>query len=228
MNLEQFNNQIELVLGNSGNTKMQVLRNNPKFVEVQRKYIIGQMKGQSPSITTLIDCLVNITEEQFKRKFSSLQEIEQAIQESEIQQGDESKVEVLEEYKSSKQQGAERQTESVGTNEIGIRQKIANFLAHKSLLRKIPFVDRFVVKELRLLPEAVQEQKENKITAHTKFENEISGHGKYKNLFMGKPVRNVSLEISRQKIPESNAMADSEKIAQMKKKKDGKSLEDDL
>lgn len=228
MNLEQFNNQIELVLGNSGNTKMQVLRNNPKFVEVQRKYVIGQMKGQNPSVTILIDCLVNIAEAQFGRKFNNLQEIEQAIQESEIGQKDESKVVSFEGYKSRKEQVAKQQTKSIGTNQIGIRQKIANFLADKSLIRKIPFIDKFVVKEQRLLPETTQEQKENRTVAHAKFEDEISGHGKYKNLFMGKPVRNVSLEMNRTKYPEVHAMADPEKIAQMKKKMDGKSLEDDL
>lgn len=227
MNLEQFNNQIELVLGNSGNTKMQVLRNNPKFAEVQRKYVIGQVKGQKLSITILIDCLVNIAEEQFGRKFNSLQEIEQAIQESEIQQENANKIASFEEYKSRKQQITEQQTENIRTSQIGIKQKIANFLADKKILRKIPFIDRFVAKEQRLLPETTQ-QREDKITAHTKFEDEISGHGKYKNLFLGKPVKNVSLEMNRQKIPESHSMVDPEKIAQMKKKMDGKSLEDDL
>lgn len=227
MNLEQFNNQIELVLGNSGNTKMQVLRNNPKFAEVQRKYVIGQVKGQNPSIITLIDCLVNIAEEQFGREFNSLQEIEQAIQESEIQQEDDNKISSFEEYKSRKQQITEQQTENIRTSQIGIKQKIANFLADKTLLRKIPFIDRFVAKEQRLLPETTQ-QREDKIIAHAKFEDEISGHGKYKNLFLGKPVKNVSLEMNRQKIPESHSMVDPEKIAQMKKKMYGKSLEDDL
>lgn len=200
MNLEQFNNQIELVLGNSGNTRIQVLRNNPKFVEVERKYVIEQVRGQNPSVITLIDCLVNIAEEQFGRKFSSLQEIEQAIQKS----------------------------ESIGTSQIGIKQKIANFLAGKTLLRKIPLIDKFVAKEQRLFPETTQEQREDKTTAHAKFEDEISRHGKYKNLFMGKPVRNVSIEVNRPKAPESHSMADEEKIAQMKNKMDGKSLEDDL
>lgn len=178
MNLEQFNNQIELVLGNSGNTRMQELRNNPKFVKIQRKYLIGQMRGQNPSVITLIECLVDI--------------------------------------------------ESIETSQIGIKQRIANFLADKTLLRKIPFIDRFVAKEQRLLPETTQEQRKDKTTAHAKFENEISGHGKYKNLFIGKPVKNVSLEMNRQKIPEFHSMTDSEKIAQMRKKMDGKSLEDDL
>ncbi len=227
-NLEQFNNQIELVLGNSGNTRMQVLRNDPRFAEVQRKYVIGQMRGQNPSVITLIDSLVNIAEEQFGRKFSSLQEIEQVIQESEIQQEVEDKIVSFEEYKNSKQQITEQQTESIGTSQIGIKQRIANFLADKTLLRKIPFIDRFVAKEQRLLPETTQEQRKDKITAHAKFEDEISGHGKYKNLFLGKPVKNVSLEMNNQKISESYSMADSEKMAQMKKKIDGKSLEDDL
>lgn len=133
MNLEQFNNQIELVLGNSGNTKMQVLRNDPKFVEVQRKYIVGQMRGQNPSVTMLVDCLVNIAEEQFGRKFSSLQEIEQAIQESEIQQ-----------------------------------------------------------------------LKEHRASAHSKFEDEISGHGKYKNLSFEKPIMDIS---------ESNSVTNKEEIS---------------
>lgn len=228
MNLEQFNNQIELVLGNSGNTRMQVLRNNPKFAEIQRKYVIGQMRDQNPSVITLIECLVDIAEEQFGRKFSSLQEIEQAIQESEIQQEVEDKIVSFEEYKNSKQQITEQQTESIETSQIGIKQRIANFLEDKTLLRKIPFIDRFVAKEQRLLPETTQEQRKDKTTAHAKFENEISGHGKYKNLFIGKPVKNVSLEVNRQKIPEFHSMADSEKIAQMRKKMDGKSLEDDL
>ena len=157
MNLERFNNQIELVLGYNENTKLQVLRNNPKFAEVQRNYVIEQMRGQNPSVTTWIDCIANIAEEQFGKKFSNLQEIEQAIQESKIQQED-----------------------------------------------------------------------ENKTTLHAKFEDEISGHGKYKNLFLGQPVKDVSLKMDRQKISESHSMADSEKIAQMKKKMNGKSLEDDL
>ena len=228
INLKQFNEQIELVLGNSGNTKMQVLRNNPKFTEVQKKYVIGQRKGQNPSVTTLIDCLINIAEEQFWRKFNSLQEIEKAIQESEIKQEDENKVESFEEYENTKQQVAERQTKSVGTNQIGIKKKIANFLADKSLLRKIPFIDKFVAKEQNLLPETTQEQKESRRTAHAKFEDEISGYGKYKKIFMGSPVENVSLKMDRLKIPESHSMSDSEKITQMRKKMDRKSLEDDL
>ncbi len=228
MNLEQFNNQIELVLGNSGNTRMQVLRNNPKFMEVQRNYVIGQMRGQNPSVTTLIDCLDNIAEEQFGKKFNNLQEIEQAIQEREIQQEDENKIVSFDEYINRKQQISRQQTGNIETSQIGIKQKIANFLANKTLLRKIPFIDRFVAKEQRLLPKTTQEQREDKTTAHAKFEDEISEHGKYKNLFLGQPVKDVSFEMNRQKIPESYSMVDSEKVAQMKKKMDGKSLEDDL
>lgn len=222
MNLEQFNNQIELVLGNNGNTTLQGLRNNPKFEAAQRKYVIEQLKGQNPSITTLIDCLVNIAEEQFGRKFSNLQEIEQAIQESEKQQEDEKKNVSSNEYINSKQQ-----TGNIENGQIGIKQKIANFLSDKTLLRKIPVINRFVVKEQRLLPETIQEQREDEMTAHAKFEDELSGHGKYKNLFLGKPIRDVFLEIGKTKIPESHSMADSEKIELMKKKMDGKSLEDD-
>lgn len=228
MNLEQFNNQIELVLGNSGNTRMQVLRNNPKFMEVQRNYVIGQMRGQNPSVTTLIDCLDNIAEEQFGKKFNNLQEIEQAIQEREIQQEDENKIVSFDEYINRKQQISRQQTGNIETSQIGIKQKIANFLANKTLLRKIPFIDRFVAKEQRLLPKTTQEQREDKTTAHAKFEDEISEHGKYKNLFLGQPVKDVSFEMNRQKIPEAYSMVDSEKVAQMKKKMDGKSLEDDL
>lgn len=197
-------------------------------------YILELVDGQAfidDNIIKNIDFdtfLANIAEEKFGKEFSSLQEIEQAIQKSEIQQEDESKIVSFEEYKNSKQQITEQQTESIGISQIGIKQKIANFLADKTLLRKIPFIDRFVSKEQRLLPETTQEQREDKQTAHSKFEDEISGHGKYKNLFLGKPVKNVSLEMNRQKIPEAHSMADPEKIAQMKKEMDGKSLEDDL
>jgi len=228
MNLEQFNIQIELVLGNNGNTRMQVLRNNPKFVEVQRNYVIEQMRGKKPSITRLIDCLEEIAEEQFGKKFSNLQEIEQAIQEKEMQQVGKNKIVSFATYKSSEQPMEEQQTESMETSRIGIKQKISNFLANKTLLRKISFIDRWIAKEQRLLPEATQEQKEDKQTAHAKFEEEISGHGKYKNLFLGEQVRNASLEVNRKKIPEAHSMADKGKMVQMKQKMDGKSLEDDV
>ena len=197
---------------------MQVLRNNPKFEKVQRNYTVGQVRDQNPSVTILIDCLANIAEEQFQKKFNNLQEIEQAIQESEIQQEDDN----------SKQPINRQQTEKIETSQIGIKQKIANFLADKTLLRKIPFIDKFVKKEQRLLPKTTQEQREDKTTAHAKFEDEISEHGRYKSLFLGQPVKGVSFEMDRKKIPESFSMADSEKITQMKEKTYEKSLEDDL
>ena len=64
-----------------------------------------------------------------EEKFSSIQEIEQAIQESEIQQEDENKIENLsfDGYKNSKHQITEQRTESIGTSQIGIKQKDCKF-----------------------------------------------------------------------------------------------------
>ena len=97
---------------------MQVLRNNPKFEKVQRNYIVGQVRNQNPSVTILIDCLANIAEEQFQKKFKNLQEIEQAIQESEIQQEDDNKIVSFHEYKNSKQPINRQQTEKIETSQI--------------------------------------------------------------------------------------------------------------
>lgn len=230
-NLEHFNNQVELALGNSGNTKLQVLRDNPNFNEVQRKYIIEQIKEQNPSVTILIDCLIDIAEEQFKRKFNSFREIEDAIQEREVEQReikkDENKVTALKKYTNSKSESRKNKPENIAIYQIGIRQKFANYLANKIILRKIPFIDRFVKKEQRLLPEKEQEKKVDMKTAHSKFEDELSEYGKYKKLILGKPVRDFSNEINIQKIPESYSIADSEKIAEAKKKNNEKSFNDD-
>ena len=61
---------------------------------------------------------------------------------------------------------------------------------------------------------------------HTEFVNEISGNGKYRK-FLGQTIKSPVMETAKQKYGEPHAMADKDKIEQMKKKMDGKSIDND-
>ena len=118
---------------------------------------------------------------------------------------------------------------ALAVDELGIKQKIANFLANKSLLRKIPIIDKFIIREQRLLPEKiVQEQKKDNRTEHSKFVDEVSENGKLRNLLLGQPIKNVEMKTAEQRNGELHTIADQTKIEQMRRKMDGKSMDDDL
>ena len=180
--------------------------------------MIYSLNGKNMSIIELINKAVEIFERDFGTKVGSIEEMQELIGErNETKEGNiAGEVPIFEPPKEEQ-------------NKLGIKQKIANFLANRSLLRKIPIIDKFVSREQRLLPEIIlKEQKKDNRTGHRKFVDEVSENGKFRNLFLGQPIKNVEIETAKQKSRELHSMADQTKLEQMRRKMDGKSMEDDL
>lgn len=220
-NITSFNSMIEMELGiiNGQGTKLsEYLQNNPEFSQLYTKYMIYSLNGRNMSVTELINKAVEIFERDFETKVGSIEEMQELIGErTEIKESD-----IAEEVPIFEPPKEEQ-------NKLGIKQKIANFLANKSLLRKIPVIDKFVTREQRLLPETtVQDQKEDTRTEHKKFEDELSKNGKLKNLLLGQPIKSIEIETARQRNGELHSIADQTKLEQMRQKMDGKFMDDDL
>lgn len=220
-NITSFNSMIEMELGiiNGQGTKLsEYLQSNPEFSQLYTKYMIYSLNGKNMSIIELINKAVEIFERDFGTKVGSIEEMQELIGErNETKEGNiAGEVPIFEPPKEEQ-------------NKLGIKQKIANFLANRSLLRKIPIIDKFVSREQRLLPEIIlKEQKKDNRTGHRKFVDEVSENGKFRNLFLGQPIKNVEIETAKQKSRELHSMADQTKLEQMRRKMDGKSMEDDL
>ena len=220
-NITSFNSMIEMELGiiNGQGTKLsEYLQRNPEFSQLYTKYMIYSLNGKNMSIIELINKAVEIFERDFGTKVGSIEEMQELIGErNETKEGNiAGEVTIFEPPKEEQ-------------NKLGIKQKIANFLANRSLLRKIPIIDKFVSREKRLLPEIIlKEQKKENRTGHRKFVDEVSENGKFRNLFLGQPIKNVEIETAKQKSRELHSMADKTKLEQMRRKMDGKSMEDDL
>ena len=220
-NIASFNSIIEMELGiiNGQGTKLsEYLQSNPEFSKLYTKYMIYSLNGKNMSVTELINKAVEIFERDFGTKVDSIEKMQELIGErTESKESD--IVEDVPIFEPPKEE----------QNKLGIKQKIANFLANKSLLRKIPIIDKFVTREQRLLPEAIgQEKKEDTRTGHSKFVDEVSENGKLKNIFLGQPVNNVEIKMAKQRNRELHSMANKTKLEQMRRKKDGKSWDDDL
>ena len=81
-NLEEFNLSIRMILGCLGSENFEILRQSPEFSERHMQYVTQEFLGKAPSIIPLIEILVEVAEKQYGRKFGSLQEIEQVIEET--------------------------------------------------------------------------------------------------------------------------------------------------
>lgn len=86
------------------------------------------------------------------------------------------------------------QSENQNENKLTLKQKVAQFLQKNKLFMNLPFVDKFVHKQLDVLPESTQDIREtgtnNNTTRETStpnktredFINQITNFGAYKNL----------------------------------------------
>lgn len=82
---------------------------------------------------------------------------------------------------------------------LNIRQRIANFLSNKSILRKIPFINRFVAREQNLLSETtLAKENESKRSKRDRFADEISNNGEYMGLHLEDHANNSETKTDRQ------------------------------
>lgn len=85
-------------------------------------------------------------------------------------------------------------------NKLSIRQRIAQFLQKNDMLMNIPFVEKFVDKQLNVLPPASQTRTQPVNSAREAFVNWLSNNGEYRNL------------------PPIQRMSDPERMAQMQRR----------
>ena len=95
----------------------------------------------------------------------------------------------------------EDKTLNTNSTPLTLRQKIAQFFRKNTMLMKLPFIEKFVNKQLNILPLATQDIKaeNNNNSLRENFVNWLSNNGEFRNL---PPVQSIS---------------DSEKIAKMQK-----------
>lgn len=97
----------------------------------------------------------------------------------------------------------QKEDKNLNTNSspLTLRQKIAQFFRKNTMLMKLPFIEKFVNKQLNILPPATQDIKTetNNSSVRESFVNWLSNNGEFRNL---PPVQSIS---------------DPEKIAKMQK-----------
>ena len=85
-------------------------------------------------------------------------------------------------------------------NKLTIRQRIAQFLQKNDLLMNIPFVEKFVDKQLNVLPPPSEQRTTTTNNSRESFVNWLSNNGEYRNL------------------PPIQRMSDPERLAQMQRR----------
>lgn len=85
-------------------------------------------------------------------------------------------------------------------NKLTIRQRIAQFLQKNDMLMNIPFVEKFVDKQLNVLPPPTQQRTSPINSSRESFVNWLSNNGEYRNL------------------PPIQRMSDPERMAQMQRR----------
>ena len=98
-------------------------------------------------------------------------------------------------------------------SKVTLKQKVAQFLQKNNLFMNLSFVDKFVHKQLDILPAPTEIAKQTNTVSSSKtrenFINQLTNFGKYRNL------------------PPIQRMSDPEKIAQMRRKMEQKEQNND-
>lgn len=175
------------------------------------------------SVTELINKAVEIFEKEFGTKVRIIADMQQLIGDR-IETKENNFTQEIPVFEPPKEK-------QVSDSKVGIKQRVINFLADKPILRKISFIDRLISKEQKALPEAIEDS--SKQIEHNKFVDEISNNGEYRKLSLGQRIKGIAIDpinlkgISEIEKIEPKSMADSKKVEQMRRKMEGKSIEDD-
>ena len=108
----------------------------------------------------------------------------------------------IEQEKPQQVQRYERQNE----NKLTIRQRIAQFLQRNDILMNIPFVEKFVDKQLNVLPPPTEQRTSTRNSSRESFVNWLSNNGEYRNLpiqRMSDPERIAQMQIRMQQKQQS-------------------------
>ena len=112
--------------------------------------------------------------------------------------------EIIRPTRQEKQEQSPEPEQQQNENKLTLKQKVAQFLQRNNLFMNLSFVDKFVRKQLDVLPPATQEIRNTNTRAVSRtredFMNELTNFGQYRNL------------------PPIQRMSDPERLARMQRK----------
>ena len=98
----------------------------------------------------------------------------------------------------------------VNDNKPSFRQRIAQFLQRNSILMNVPFVEKFVNRQLNVLPPAIVQRSSNVTSSRESFLNFLSNNGELRNL---PPIQRMSdperMETMRRKMEQAQQSTDA-------------------
>ena len=226
-NQRRFNGELETIIGIRDGDLIQFLNNSDEFQKFHKDYLIRSFKGEEVSVSELLEQIRNVAEQRFNKRFSSLGEIKEAI----LSQNKEEYI-VEDESKPSKTiptfepPVATPVEDGKSSFAQTVKQKVAGALSKFEILKKIPFMKRFIDNnEVKKLEDPKVRESTSNIKSHSEFADELSGHGKYK--FLGVPVKLKDFGERDIKDMEPHAMADDLKMSRIESIMAEKSINDD-
>lgn len=96
----------------------------------------------------------------------------------------------------------------INNNQLSLKQKIAQLLRRSDILMNVPFVEKFVNRQLNVLPSVSQVRSSTVNTSRESFVNWLSNNGEYRNL------------------PPIQRLSDPERMAQMQRRMQQKQQDD--
>jgi hypothetical protein len=181
-NLGDFNTQVETIIGVMQGDFADYLRESPDFNNFYNQYTMRDYRGENVSINELISVIKSVPEEDFGRQFSTLGEMQQAVQErmqTRSTQPPQFEIPTFQPPETPQQMQSQPQS-SFTINEFGeiirpynfqvqehspisqvptvqegkqtFRQRVAQFLQGRDMLMRVPLVENFVNKQLNVLP----------------------------------------------------------------------------
>jgi len=181
-NLGDFNTQVETIIGVMQGDFADYLRESSDFNNFYNQYTMRNYRGENVSINELISVIKSVTEKDFGRQFSTLGEMQQAVQErmqTRSTQPPQFEIPTFQPPETPQQMQSQPQS-SFTINEFGeiirpdnfqvqeqspisqvptvqegkqtFRQRVAQFLQGRDMLMRVPLVENFVNKQLNVLP----------------------------------------------------------------------------
>lgn len=203
VNKEQLKEQL-LKMADMVNNKMYVLQNNNCINQEQKDAFVGRFNLVFNQALQEYD-IGPLTHEDIKKTTQSMMQTKaEQLKKKEIStlyhsnEGDK-KIDELQYESDSEELESQEQSES-DISQLTWKQKIAQILQKNNFLMKVPFVEKFVDKQLNVLPVPSQERTTTVSSARESFVNWLSNNGEYRNL------------------PPVQRMSDPERIAQMQRK----------
>ena len=225
-NQRRFNSEIETIIGIRDGELIQFLNSSGEFQQFHKDYLTRSFKGENVSVSEMLEQIRNVAEQRFNIRFSNLGEIKNAI----LTQTKDEHIDENDSYSSKTipifEPPVEIEEDSKPSFVQSVKQRVAGTLSKFEILKKIPFMRKFIDNnEVKMLENPKTRENNSNIKSHSEFADELSGHGKYR--FLGRPVKLRDFGARETNELEPHAMADDLKISRIESIMAEKSINDD-